>query len=90
MLNEIQKNKFKQQAKEAAQNLLKELNISKLDENSVCELQKSLDLKVASLVSAKEAREDIDNEQLETFDLLVDIILDNEDNLDFLNHLFNS
>lgn len=88
MLNEIQKNKFTARTKEIAQNLLKELNIAKLDDNSVCDLQSELDLRVSSLVSAQENGEKIDRELLEIYDLLTDIVLDNEDDHNFLNRLF--
>lgn len=88
MLNEIQKNKFTARTKEIAQNLLKELNIAKLDDNSVCDLHSELDLRVSSLVSAQEDGEKIDKELLEIYDLLTDIVLDNEDDHNFLNRLF--
>lgn len=91
MLNEIQKNKFTTRAKEVARNLLKELNITKLDDNSVCDLQEELDLRVSSLVTMQECEnKKIDEELLEIYDLLVDIVLDNEDDIDFLNQLFFS
>lgn len=88
MLSEIQQNNFTTRAKEVAQELLKKLNIAKLDIDSVCNLQDELDFLVASLVNAKEDGENIDEELLKIYDLLVDIILDNEDNIDFLNQLF--
>lgn len=88
MLSEIQKNKFTARAKEVAKNLLKELNILKLDNDTICDLQSKLDLKVASLVSTQEEGENIDEKLLEIYDLLVDIVLDNEEDLDFLNSLF--
>lgn len=88
MLNEIQKNKFTARAKEIAQSLLKELNIAKFDDNAVCDLQSELDLRVSSLVSAQEDGEKIDRELLEIYDLLTDIVLDNEDDPDLLNRLF--
>lgn len=43
MLNESQKNKFTARTKEITQNLLKELNITKLDDNSDCDLESELD-----------------------------------------------
>ena len=88
MLSEIQKNKFTTKAKEIVQELLKKLNIAKLDDNSICDLQEELDFLVASLVNTQEAGETIDEELLEIYDLLVDIVLDNEEDLDFLNQLF--
>ncbi len=88
MLSEIQKNKFTQRAKEVVQKLLKKLNIVELDDNSICDLQEELDFLVASLVNAQEDGETIDEELLEIYDLLTDIVLDNEEDLDFLNQLF--
>lgn len=88
MLSEIQKNKFTPRAKEVVQKLLKKLNIVKLDDNSICDLQEELDFLVASLVNAQEDGETIDEELLEIYDLLTDIVLDNEEDLDFLNQLF--
>lgn len=88
MLNENQQNKFTAKAKEVTQELLKKLNIVKLDDNSICDLQEELDCLIASLVNAQEAGEIIDEELLDIYDLLVDIVLDNEEDLDFLNQLF--
>lgn len=88
MLSATQTNKFNSRAKEVAQSLLKELHITQLDENSICDLQNELDLKVAALVSAQEEGENIDDSLLEIYDLLTDIVLDNEEDLPFLNHLF--
>lgn len=88
MLSEIQKTRLTLRAKEVVQNLLNELKIAKLDDNNICDLQSALDLKVASLVSEKEDGESIDNELLEIYDVLVDIVIDNEDDLEFLNQLF--
>lgn len=88
MLSEIQKNKFTTRVKEVVQELLKKLNIVELDDNSICELQEELDFLVASLVNTQEAGKIIDEELLEIYDLLVDIVLDNEEDLDFLNQLF--
>ena len=88
MLNEKQQNKFTARAKEVVQKLLKKLNIVKLDDNSICDLQEELDFLVASLANAQEDGETIDEELLEIYDLLTDIVLDNEEDLDFLNQLF--
>ena len=54
MLNEIQQNKFTARAKEVVHELLKKLNITQLDDDSVCDLQEELDLKVSSLVTMQE------------------------------------
>ena len=89
MLNEIQQNKFTPKAKEVVQNLLKNLNIEKLNDSTIYTLQEELDLQVSGLVSMKECEnKKINEEQLEIYDLLVDIILDNEEDIDFLNQLF--
>ena len=88
MLNEVQRNKFNIRAKETIQKLLKELKIVKLNDDNVCDLQNELDLRVSSLVSMQEDGETIDDKLLEIYDLLVDIVLDNEENIDFLNQLF--
>ena len=88
MLNEKQQNTFTARAKEVVQKLLKKLNIVKLDDNSIGDLQEELDFLVASLVNAQEDGETIDEELLEIYDLLTDIVLDNEEDLDFLNQLF--
>lgn len=89
MLNEIQLNKFTARAKEIVQKLLKELNITTLNDDTVCDLQEELDLKVSSLVTMQECEnKKIDEELLEIYDLLVDIVLDNEEDLEFLNQLF--
>lgn len=89
MLSEIQKMQFTPRAKSEAANLLKELGIISLNEDNLCDLQEELDLRVASLVTTKECEgKAIDEELLEIYDLLTDIVLDNEDDLDFLNSLF--
>lgn len=88
MLNEIQKNQFTARAKDEASKVLKTLNIIELTDDTVCVLQEKLDFLVSSLVNAQEDGEVIDKELLKIYDLLVDIVLDNEENLDFLNQLF--
>lgn len=88
MLSEIQKNKFTARAKDEATKLLKRLNIVELTDDTLCNLQEELDFLVASLVNTQEDGEAIDEELLEIYDLLTDIVLDNEEDLDFLNNLF--
>ena len=88
MLSEIQQTKFTPRAKNEAVKLLDTLGIVKLNDDTICNLQEELDLKVSSLVSCQEDGEKIDSELLEIYDLLVDIVLDNEEDLDFLNTLF--
>ncbi len=89
MLSEIQKNRFTARVKEEAKTLLHELKIEKFlsfdDSGNFIEF---LDFKVASLVNAQDDGETIDKELLEIYDLLTDIVLDNEEDLDFLNSLF--
>ena len=88
MLSEVQRNKFSEKAREEVKELLRKLNIVKLTDDTVCKLQEELDFLVASLVNAQEDGETIDEELLEIYDLLVDIVLDNEEDLDFLNQFF--
>ena len=88
MLSEIQNNNFTQRTKNEASKLLKRLNISQLTDDTVCKLQEELDFLVSSLVNAHEDGEVIDKELLKIYDLLVDIVLDNEEDLNFLNQLF--
>ncbi len=89
MLSEIQKNKFTTRTKEEAKKLLFELKIEKFlsldDSGRFIEI---LDFKVSSLVNAQEDGETIDEELLDIYDLLTDIVLDNETDLPFLNKLF--
>lgn len=88
MLSELQKNKYTKRAQKETKKLLNKLNIVKLTNDTLCNLQEELDLLVASLVNAQEDGETIDDELLAIYDLLIDIIYDNEENLDFLNNLF--
>lgn len=91
MLSEIQTNKFTLRTKKEIIKLLQELNIEKLTEDNISELQNTLNAKVSSLVTSKECENQIiDEELLDIYDLLTDIILDNEENLEFLNNLFLS
>ncbi len=91
MLNAKQQNKFTERAKEVVHELLKKLNITQLSDDNIGNLQEELDLKVSSLVIMQECEnKKIDEELLEIYDLLVDIVLDNEEDLDFLNQLFFS
>lgn len=88
MLSEIQKEKFDENAKKEIQRLLKILRIDRLNEYNIADLQSELDLEVSSLVSKQEDGEATDSSLLEIYDLLVDIVLENEDNLEFLNSIF--
>jgi len=89
MLNEIQKNQFTARAKAEAEKLLNELDIQELQSENIGKLQDELDTRVAGLVSAEECEnQKIDEELLQIYDLLIDIIIDNENDLPFLNDLF--
>ncbi len=89
MLSEIQKNKFTTRAQQEARKLLLELKIENLNNDNICNLQNQLDVLVSGLVSLKECEhQNVDEELLEIYDLLTDIVLDNEENLDFLNQIF--
>ena len=87
MLSELQKIQFTQRAKTEARKILNALEISKFIDDTG-EFIETLDCKIAGLVSAKEAGETIDEELLKIYDLLTDIVLDNENDLEFLNSLF--
>ncbi len=88
MLSEIQKNQFNERAKAEAKKLLDELKIETLNDDNICDLQAELDFRVSDLVSGEEEGQDIDEELLKIYDLLTDIVLDNEEDLGFLNNLF--
>lgn len=89
MLSEIQKNKFTARVKSEAKKLLLESKIEKfLSLNDSGRFIEILDFEVASLVNAQEDGETIDEELLKIYDLLTDIVLDNEEDLEFLNQLF--
>ena len=89
MLSEIQRNKFNSRAKEEAKKLLQELNIKKINGDNIGDLQNALDVNVSGLVTLQECEnKKIDEELLRIYDLLVDIVLDNEEDMDFLNQLF--
>ncbi len=88
MLSEIQKINFTPRAKEEARKILKKLGISKFIKDTG-DFISTLDLYVSSLVTQKEIEKNsIDEELLKIYDLLIDIVLDNEEDLDFLNNLF--
>ena len=88
MLSEIQKNKFTPRAKEEAKKILKSIGIEKFIDDTG-DFIETLDVNISGLVTAKEYEGKlIDEELLEIYDLLTDIVLDNEADLDFLNSLF--
>lgn len=74
--------------KEVAKNLLKKLKIVELNDDNLGKLQNALNVNVSALVSAKEDGETVDNELIKIYDLITDIVLDNEEDFDFLNRLF--
>lgn len=90
MLNEMQKNKFDDNAKAEMVKLLQKLHISLLTDDNIGMLQNELDLRVCELVNQKENGNEINENLLDIFDLLTDIVLDNQDDLKFLNNLFLS
>ncbi len=89
MLSEIQKINFTTRAKQEVQKLLKELKIERLNDDNLGDLLLELDVSVSGLVSLKECdNREIDEGLLKIYDLLTDIVLDNENDLGFLNQLF--
>ena len=84
----IQKNKFTPRAKQEARKILKSIGIERFVDDTG-DFVETLDVRVSGLVTAKENEgKAIDEELLEIYDLLTDIVLDNEEDLDFLNSLF--
>lgn len=72
-----------------AKEVLDELNISKITEDNMYDFQLTLDSLVSGLVTEDEVeKKPIDRELLEIYDLLTDIVIDNEDDLPLLNELF--
>lgn len=89
MLSEIQKNKFTERAKQEGIKLLKKMGVEKfLSFDDSGNFIYALDLEVSSLVNDQTEGKNIDEELLAIYDLLTDIVLDNEEDLDFLNELF--
>lgn len=86
----MQKNKFDDNAKAEMVKLLQKLHISLLTDDNIGMLQNELDLRVCELVNQKENGNEINENLLDIFDLLTDIVLDNQDDLKFLNNLFLS
>ena len=88
MLNDLQKNQFTARAKNEALMILKSLGIDRFTEDTGAFIEQ-LDVLVSGLVTAKECEgQKIDEELLEIYDLLTNIVLDNEEDLNFLNSLF--
>lgn len=89
MLSAAQKGKYSQRVKNEVKKLLHELNISQINDDTIRILQEQLDVKVSGLVTLKECDNAvIDEELLDVYDLLIDIIIDNEEDPEFLNALF--
>ena len=88
MLNKKQKNLFGERAKAVAKSVLSELDITELSEDNDGLFLDEITLRVNSLVSTKADGFPIDEELLDIYDLLTDIILDNENDIAFLNELF--
>lgn len=89
MLSERLKSRFTPRAKEEAKKLLAEMNITKLNDDNLYDVEVELDTRVSALVTTDECEhQPIDHELLEIYDTLTDIILDHEEEIDFLNELF--
>ena len=89
MLSEYLKSMFTPRAKEEAKKLLAEMNISELNDDNLYDVELELDARICGLVTLDECEhQPIDRELLEIYDTLTDIILDNEEDFDFLNKLF--
>lgn len=92
MLDKEYQEAFTPRAKAEANKLLKELGITVIDEDNICDLQELLDTRVVGLVNQQESGEPIDEELLDIYDLLTDIVIeydnDKEENYKFLNQLF--
>lgn len=88
MLDDKKQTKLTAKEKEVARDLLRELEIVELNDDNIGKLQNTLDVNVSALVSAKEDGETVDNELIKIYDLITDIVLDNEEDFDFLNRLF--
>jgi len=71
------KNKFNERAKEEALKILRFLGIDKFEEDTG-DFIEELDCIMASLVNEQKDGEAIDDELLEIYDLLTEIVLDNE------------
>lgn len=88
MLDDKKQTKLTAKEKEFARDLLRELEIVELNDDNIGKLQNALDVNISALVSAKEDGEAVDNELIKIYDLITDIVLDNEEDFDFLNRLF--
>lgn len=65
------------------------MNITKLTDDNLYEVETELDSRVSGLVTMDESEhQSIDRELLEIYDTLTDIIMAHEDEIDFLNKLF--
>lgn len=87
MLNENDE-LYKARIKEEAKKLLQELNITKINDDNIGILQNELVARVSGLVSAKEEGKIIDEELLRVYDLLMDMVWGNEEDLDCVNEIF--
>ncbi len=88
MLDDNKQTKLTAKEQEVARDLLRELKIEELNDDNIGKLQNALDVNVSALVSAKEDGETVDNELIKIYDSITDIVLDNEEDFDFLNRLF--
>ncbi len=89
MLSESLKSRFTPRAKEEAKKLLSEMKIAELNDDNLYEVEVELDTRVSGLVTMNECEhQPIDHELLDIYDTLTDIILEHEEEINFLNKLF--
>lgn len=87
MLNKRQKELFNDKARYELQKILKELGIVVFNEETTNLLQETIESKIISMSYDETEKKQIDEELLKIYDIINDIILDNETNYEFLNKL---
>lgn len=87
MLNKRQKELFNDKARYELQKILKELGIVVFNEETTNLLQETIESKIISMSYYETEKKQIDEELLKIYDIINDIILDNETNYEFLNKL---
>ncbi len=89
MLSKSLESKFTPRAKEEAKKLFAEMNITELNDDNLYAVEVELDTRISGLVTMDECEhKPIDHELLKIYDTLSDIILEHEEEIDFLNKLF--
>ena len=88
MLSKILEKRFNEKAKLETKALLAKLKISHFDKKSLSYFFEEVETLVNSLVMDETEGKEIDQELLSIYNTIIDIILDNEDNFEFLNALF--